>query len=167
MYGGSKKLFDEIVDSGISESSVVSEISKGTFLPGSSNIFMKQKLESSDDEAALILRKHKKKSLLDSFTPILKKIKIERELSSDNETVEKDSSIDSENSPPPKKSKGRGIKATPAVIIKSESIEEFSNDSSRRMESKKKKKGKQPCNDDDDFESSLQILLNSKIKKEK
>lgn len=134
-----RKVFDDVLDSGISESSIHNDLLANGNITDDEEYIVKQEKESSP-------KKHKKRKIKeeeDSFTkPPLKKIKQEP-ISDDDDIVQ------------------------PDVIIKKELQE--TTEVTESSEPKKKKKKKKKRNAEDDFESSLQMILDSSlpIKKER
>lgn len=176
----SKKLFDETIDSGISESSVTSEVLREKTEPGSSrhnDIKIKQERESSVESSSRKRKASTESNSSSTVTPIAKKIKAEPDSSDDELDFifgKKESYANSTFNKTPvssKKSKEKssgGKKKTTlsASLIESANfVEEEKPSSSKEKKSKKKKKR---LNLEDDFETSLQLLLDSsRIKKEK
>lgn len=165
--GSSKKLFDDVIDSGISESSVNSEAYKDRELAGPSGvepINIKQERESSVEgqkKHSDGKRKRKRKNSQDDScsSPSIKKIKAEPLLTDDeleafqgvsNTRFMDDTSLESSK----KKSH------------REERVNVTANKSSFSQSTEKKKSKRVKMDTADDFETSLQLLLNSKIKAE-
>lgn len=179
----SRKLFDDTIDSGISESSVTSEVFKEKSEPGTSrqqDIKIKQERESSVESSS---RKRKASTDSDSSSapvaPVAKKIKVEPE--SDDELdfifgkLDKFSKInfkESERTPVSShkdkdKSSVRKTKKTTSTIEPASLVKEEEKTTPTKEKKSKKKKKKQ-LDLEEDFETSLQLLLDaSLIKKEK
>lgn len=175
MMINTRKVFDDIPDSGISESSTQNEMRDNDSDNESENyeldqsyIKIKQERESSTEPSTSITssNRHVKRKMEDNYDlPSSKKVKKEK-LSDDDSlhnhitTKHNDSEIDLNDSA--KKSKKK------KQMNLSNSINEFSSSASstEKMPKKKKKKKRSA---EDDFESSLQMLLDSSItiKKEK
>jgi hypothetical protein len=171
IYKGTKKLFEDVADSGISESSVFSEVNEaGT----SSTKVKEEKHSSSSDESShrsqkKISRKRKLADDSQTATPAAKKIKSEPESSSDDEPPPRPKAniprIDSATKVSSSKKEKKSLsQPTSPLKIKQEPKDELS-DSAPRKDKKSKKKKKKRRDNEDDFESSLQILLEAQIKK--
>lgn len=187
----SKKLFEDMVDSGISESSITSEIYKIKDLGGPSgekSVKIKQEGESSVESSKLqpeVKKKRKRKASNDTdyfSTPIVKRIKAEL-VSTDDEldpfqgisnmrfvdkpilapTTKKKKHSEPLNVRQPSTSQSTSNKEQ--TDIKHE-VSDNKSTSVKEKKPKKKKKRELP-DDTDDFETSLQLLLNAHIKKEK
>lgn len=171
-----RRLFDDAVDSGISESSVTSEVLKDQLQAGPSGIKIKQERESSVESNRYSKpkksRKRKSSDASDSIAaPSLKKIKTEPRDSSGEETFARITPSDSHRLPQEPSSSSKAIakhksKPTPedSTIMPNDKI----SDNRTKEKKAKKKKAKRIVDDDDDFETSLQLLLNAtQIKKEK
>ncbi|XP_070498817.1 probable DNA-directed RNA polymerase I subunit RPA43 [Chironomus tepperi] len=173
-----RKVFDDIPDSGISESSIHNEHGDDDsdnesekYELDQSSIKIKQERESSTEPSTSITstKRHAKRKLEDNYDlPPLKKIKQEK-LSDDDSlhnhitTKHNDSETDYNGSA--KKDKKR---KSQGEMNLSSSVNDF-NSSTCSTDKLPKKKKKKKHNAEDDFESSLQMLLDSSItiKKEK
>jgi hypothetical protein len=150
-----RKIFDETIDSGISESSVTSEVPKAS-ASGITPVKVKQERESSDDSDSPPENKPKKSRKRQPSTdsdsdspPVTKKIKIEP-----MEALKEEDLI------PPPQIKVEKTSDSEDSSIRSAKIHLTAKDSKTDKKAKKKKKREEP----DDFETSLQNLLNSAIK---
>lgn len=177
-----------MIDSGISESSITSEVhkEKEQTRPGPSReLFkVKQERESSVESTTRqpeVKRKRKRKASNDNdsfLTPMKTEIKAERMLSADEELepfqgISNTRHVDE----PLLKSRKRTEKyeLTPlssSTQIASKKYPELKNkvsdkESTSTKDKSSKKKKKKRLDDLDDFETSLQMLLNSNIKEEK
>lgn len=148
-----RKIFDDTIDSGISESSVTSEVHRDSQGPsGISSIKVKKERESSVESTIAPKKSLKRKPSSDSDSdapPSVKKVKVEpmSPVKEDDEPKIK-SEIDSDDSAKHRAKKSSNLPAT-------------------SKEKKSKKKKKRADSDEDDFETSLQNLLNSAVKTRK
>jgi DNA-directed RNA polymerase I subunit RPA43 len=169
-----RKVFDDIPDSGISESSTHNELrdddSESYELDQS--ISIKQERESSTEPPATITSKrHVKRKLEDNYDlPPLKKIKQEK-LSDDDSSHNHITAMHNEGDEfngSAKKEKKKKKNHTEVELNLGSSVNDF-NSSQTSTDKLPKKKKKKKRSIEDDFESSLQMLLDSSItiKKEK
>lgn len=178
----SRKLFEDTIDSGISESSVTSEVFKEKSEPGPSrhqDIKIKQERESSVESSS-----RKRKASTDSnsssapVAPVAKKIKAEPESDDELDFIfgkldkfSKSNFKESERTPvslhkDKEKSSVKKTKKTTSTIEPASLVKEEKTTPTKEKKSKKKKKKRLDL--EDDFETSLQLLLDaSLIKKEK
>jgi len=188
--GSMKKLFDDTIDSGISESSVTSEVLKEKDLADRSladasieTIKIKQERASSVEcskrqSEAKKKRKRKTSSDSDSLsTPIVKKIKVEPMPTTDDELepfqgISNTRYLEEPSSGTSKKTKKHDKSLKPSTSTHNTSKHQtklntkFSDNESTSSKEKKSKKKKRKRQGVDDFETSLQLLLNPNIKKE-
>lgn len=174
-----KKLFDDGIDSGISESSVTSEVLREKLEPGTSlheKVKIKQERESSIESS-----RRKRKNSTDSdassslVAPAKKKIKAEPNSSEDEldyifEKLDnvKDAKESEKTSVKSNKKKDKlSEKSTLKSIRTTLTFEPASPVKVSSTKEKKSKKKKKQLGLEDDFETSLQLLLDSSIKKEK
>ena len=176
-----KKLFDDAIDSGISESSITSEAYKEKEQAGHSRVELikvKKERESSVESPTKqpeVKKKRKRKVSIecDSFsTPIVKKFKAEPMSSTDDE-LEPFQGISNARYVDDTQQKTK-VKAIKEEVLSQPSTSsqknqnEFDNKSSdKESSSTKEKKKKKKRKRQDDFETSLQLLLSSRIKSEK
>lgn len=159
----SRKIFDDTIDSGISESSVTSEVHKDSAGPsGIKSIKVKQERESSVEstqEKTKKARKRKQSSDSDSDAAPMKKVKQEpmTTVKEDDEPIAvqriKREKLTSESDDSSAK--------------KSSNLPATSKGTKKAKKSKKKKKKRYDSDDEDDFETSLANLLNSTVKSRK
>lgn len=184
MKSSTKKLFDDAMDSGISESSISSDVHREMAGPsGFQKLKVKQERESSVESFVSIppkVTKNRKRMKSESSDgsaegiskDTFKKIKLEP-----IEPEDKKSNSDSSSSHKFRKSKAdkstnlspTSSKKKPRSFDNDKSLEMPTTAVDKEQKSKKKKKKKDKhSNEKDDFETSLQLLLNSaQIKKEK
>jgi hypothetical protein len=161
----SRKIFDDTADSGISESSITSEVHKD--MSGLKSLKIKTERESSVESSSSrekIKKSQKRKALLtdsdsDAPPPSIKKVKVEP-LSQVEEPIvvqriKREKMSDSDDS------SQRSVKKPKS------NLPSTSKDSSKEKKSKKKKNKSKDDSDEDDFETSLQQLLSSAIKTRK
>lgn len=171
----SRRLFDDAVDSGISESSVTSEVHKDQLQAGPSGIKIKQERESSVESNRYSKpkksRKRKSSDGSDSIAaPSLKKVKTEPKDSSGEETFARIKPNDSQRPPqePPTRKTNAKHKSQPTLEDAGIKPNDRISETSHKEKKVKKKRANRIVDDDDDFETSLQLLLNAtQIKKEK
>lgn len=156
-----KKLFDEIVDSGISESSITSEIHKET--PGSSKVRIKLERETSYDDLSLqnIYESSQSRKKIYEVTeePLIKRVKLEP--CDDEDDIFGGLKLDDIKSDPESSTQKSWTSKKPSKAVNS-SRDTNGDDKTRKSKDKtlKKKKNKR-SKQNDDFETSLQLLLNS------
>jgi len=169
-----RKVFDDIPDSGISESSIHNELrdDDSDNYELDQSIKIKQERESSTEPSSSITTKrHAKRKLEDNYDlPPLKKIKQEKISDDDslhNHITGKHNESEAEFNGSAKKEKKKKNLAQEEMNLSS-SVNDF-NSSQSTTDKLPKKKKKKKRSAEDDFESSLQMLLNSSItiKKEK
>lgn len=153
------KQSDDIVDSGIEESSTTSEAQKGSASKATTfGVEIKQERQTSDDSSD------------DSYTAPPPTTRSKRKLSFGNDSVTssqakriKTEPVESESSKPSKSSQSK-----PSGAKKDFSSQSSEKPSGKDKEKKAKKRKSVFIDDADDFETSLQKLLSStQIKKEK
>lgn len=188
--GSTKKLFDDMIDSGISESSVTSVVLKKKDLARRSDVTVetvkiKQERASSVESnrrQSEVKKKRKRKTSSDSdslSTPIVKKIKVEPMSSTDDELesfqgisnaryLEEPSSSTTKKTTKHDKSLRPSTSTRDTSKHQTEPNTKVSDNECTPNKEKKSKKKKRKLQDVDDFETSLQLLLNPiNIKKEK
>jgi hypothetical protein len=160
----SRKIFDDTIDSGISESSITSEVPKDVI----KSIKIKLERESSVESTSpstpreKVKKNRKRKVSSDSDSdappPSAKKVKTEPMTPVKEEEPIAVQRIKSEKISDSDDSTQRSAKKPKS------NLPSTSKDSSKEKKSKKKKKKRNNDSDEDDFETSLQNLLNSAIK---
>lgn len=178
-----KKFFDDIIDSGISESSINNgyrENEDSTESEAEHLVKVKQEKESSNEPSTSTKANFKRKLELDFDSdntehdqPTVKRIKQEPVSDSDdslqktNITIKKEKSDSSDAESSKKSKKQNKLDRAKSTLNSSASAIKSSENIGESSTSKKKKKKKKKKNAEDDFESSLQLILNSSIKQEK
>lgn len=155
-----KKLFDDTNDSGISESSVSSEVVKAKS-SGLQDVKVKQERESSVESSPQlpVAKNRKRKSPLDLDVHVSKRIKAEPVTTDyeDHETfLNKLLASDDKNN------------STSTSTAFKEEKSNGKSDVERSKEKQSKKKKRRLIDEEEDFDTSLQNIINaSRIKKEK